>query len=204
MAGIVLIVGLAVAGLLAAGLLGSQGGGEGIRGVTLLPPPTAGGHSGIEVGPGAGELAPDFEVSAFDGSRHRLSDFRGKVVLLDFWASWCLFCQLELPEMYKLQQRHPDELVVVAVNRREPLDRARDYLGNITLEDRSKGVSFTIDGIDPDDTLYAEYKALGMPASFFIDTDGVIRHVANGPILLPQMEEALADTQGRQSVNTQG
>ena len=54
-------------------------------------------------------------------------------------------------------------------------------------------MAFDVNGLDPDDTLYSEYRS-GMPASFFIDANGVITHIANGPILLDKMEEALLDT----------
>lgn len=192
LAGLVVIVGAAVAVLLAAGLLGNQGGGEGIESVLLLDPPS-GSREGLDVGPAVGKLAPDFEVSAFDGTRHRLSDFRGKAVYVNFWATWCVPCQVELPDMHELQAQHSDELVVIAVNRREPLDRAKTYFRNLSRNDGGTGVSFAVNGIDPDDTLYQEYRALGMPASFFIDADGVVTKVFNGLIRLPQMEEALAE-----------
>ncbi len=191
LAGLVVIVGGAVAALLAAGLLGNQGGGQGIESVLLVGPPPANGRPGLDVGPEPGKLAPDFEISAFDGSRHRLSDFRGKVVYVNFWATWCIPCQVELPDMEELQAQHSDELTVIAVNRREPLDRASAYFRNLTTNDGGRGVSFTVNGIDPDDALYREYRALGMPASFFIDANGVVTRVFNGLIRLPQMEEAL-------------
>lgn len=190
--GLVVIVGGAVAALLAAGLLGNQGGGEGIESVLLLDL-SVDGQPGLDVGPEPRKLAPDFELSAFDGARHRLSDFRGKVVYVNFWATWCIPCQVELPDMEELQAQHDDQLAVIAVNRREPLGRASTYFRNLPRNDGGTGVSFTVNGIDPDDTLYAEYRALGMPASFFIDPNGVVTRVFNGLIRLPQMEEALAE-----------
>lgn len=192
LAGLVVIVGGAVGALLAAGLLGNQGGGQGIESVLLLDPP-AGGQEGLGVGPEAGKLAPDFEISAFDGSRHRLSGFRGKAVYVNFWATWCVPCQIELPDMQELQAEHGEELVVIAVNRREPLDRAEAYFRNLPRNDGGSGVSFAVNGIDPDDSLYQEYRALGMPASFFIDADGRVVKVFNGLINLEIMEEALAE-----------
>ena len=60
------------------------------------------------------------EVSDFDGVRHRLEDFRGDVVDVAFWASWCGPCARELPDIQELQISHPDDLVLVALNRAEP------------------------------------------------------------------------------------
>jgi thiol-disulfide isomerase/thioredoxin len=59
-----------------------------------------------------GKLAPNFEIDDFDGVRHRLSDFRGKVVFVNFWATWCDPCRLEMPDIYKLEQARGDELAV--------------------------------------------------------------------------------------------
>lgn len=191
LAGLVAIVSGALGLLLAAGLLGNRGGGQGIESVRLLDPPA--GQEGLGVGPEAGKLAPDFEISAYDGTRHRLSDFRGKAVYVNFWATWCVPCQVELPDMQQLQAQHRDELVVIAVNRREPLSRAEIYFRNLPRNEGGRGVSFTVNGLDPDDKLYQEYRALGMPASFFIDANGVVTRVFNGLIRLPQMEEAVAE-----------
>ncbi len=191
LAGLVLIAGAAVGGLSAAGRLGNRGGGEGISAVTLLDTPGASGA--LAAGPEIGKLAPDFEVSAFDGTRHRLSDYRGKVVFVNLWATWCIFCQLEMPDLYELENRHPDDVAVLTVNRHEPLQAAISFLENMPLEDGRRGVSFTVNAIDPEDTLYGEYHALGMPASYIIDPNGVIRRTASGPILLPKMEEILTE-----------
>ena len=189
------VVGAALAGLAVVGVLGNQGGGEGIEDALLLNTVAPAGLADLDVGPKEGKLAPDFEISDFDGSRHRLSDFRGKTVYVTFWASWCGPCKRELPDIEKLQARHPDDVVVIAVNRAEPLGRARSFLDDLTRSDGGKGVSFPVNGIDPDDTLYDEYRGLGMPVSVFIDPDGVVTQVHNGLILLEQMEEAVAEAQ---------
>lgn len=197
LAGLAIIVGAAVGGLSVAGLLGNQGGGEGILAAQLFDPPRPDGFADLETGVERGKLAPDFEVSDLDGRRFRLSEFRGRAVIVNFWATWCLFCALEMPDLYQLKMNHGDDLAIVSVNRRERVSSARDYLSKVTRKDGEKGVSFDVNGLDPDDTLYFEFRALGMSASFFIDPDGVITHVANGPILLDTMEEALADTLAR-------
>jgi thiol-disulfide isomerase/thioredoxin len=194
LAGLSAIVGVAMVALLGIGVLGNQGGGEGIEDALVLDTPQAVGRPGLDVGAQVGRLAPDFEISDFDGARRRLSDFRGKTVYVSFWASWCGPCKRELPDIQKLQDRHPDDLVVIAVNRAEPLGRARSFFEGLTRDDGGKGVSFPVNGMDPDDTLYNKYRGLGMPVSIFIDPDGVITQVHNGLILLEQMEEAVAES----------
>lgn len=196
--GLVVIVGVVVVILLAAGVLGNQGGGTASTGVRIedavvMDPPPAPGQPNLDVGPQVGKLAPDFEISDFDGARHRLSDFRGKPVYLNFWATWCVPCQVELPDMYELLQRHKDDLAIITVNRAEPVGRAVDYFANIPRGDGQTGVSYTVDGLDPDDTLYNAYRGLGMPVSVFIDANGVVTRVHNGLMRLPQMEEAVAE-----------
>lgn len=196
--GLVVIVGGAALVLFLAGVLGGQGGGETesgvkIEDVKLVAPPPAPGRGDLEVAPKVGALAPDFEISDYNGVRHRLSSFRGKPVYLNFWATWCVPCQAELPDIKELLDRHADELIVVTVNRREPLERARLYFQSIEKLNGEPGLSFSVNGLDPDDTLYGEYRGLGMPVSVFIDATGVVTRVNNGLIRLPQMEEAVAE-----------
>ncbi len=136
LAGLVVIVGSAAAILFAAGVLGGQGGGTTATGIKiedalLLDTPQVAALGELSIEPKAGGLAPDFEISAFDGSRQRLSDYRGKPVYLNFWATWCIPCQIELPDTQELLDRHKDELAVITVNRAEPLDRDETLFSNI-------------------------------------------------------------------------
>jgi thiol-disulfide isomerase/thioredoxin len=192
LAGLVAIVGVAVLALWAGGVLGNQSGGEGIEDVALLDTPAAAGGD-FDVGAEKGKLAPDFEISDFDGTRHRLSDLRGKVVFVNFWATWCLPCQFELPDIAELQDRHTDDVVVLLVNRRESVDKARAFLENLPRLDGGTGADFSVEGVDPDDTLYDRYRALAMPSSFFVGPNGVITAVSYGPVSLEQMEEVVAE-----------
>ncbi len=199
LAGLVVIVGGAIAVLAATGLFGDQGGGTTdtgvkIENVAVLEPPRTAEQADLEIGPEAGQLAPDFEISDSNGSRRRLSEFRGKPVYLNFWATWCTPCLKELPDIAELQQRLKDELVIIVVNRREPLGDATSYLANLPRLDGGNGVSFDINGQDPGDTLYGEYQgATFMPLSFFIDAEGVITSRYNGIIPLETMEDAVSE-----------
>lgn len=193
LAGLVVIVGGAMVILSLAGALGSQGGGEGIEDALVLDPPRGPGQEDLDVLPKEGSLAPDFEISDFDGARHRLSDFSGKPDYVNFWATWCIPCQRELPEMQELLDRHEDDLAIITVNRSEPLDRAAAFFANIEKLNGEPGVSFTVDGMEPDDKLYNEYRGLGMPVSLFVDANGKVVKVLNGLIDLETMEEAVAE-----------
>ena len=198
LAGLVVIVGAVMAVLFFAGALGNQGGGTTETGMPVedtlvLNPPRHSGQEDLDVAPREGSLAPDFEISAFDGTRHRLSDFRGKPVYINFWATWCGPCREEIPEMRELLDRHEDELAVITVNRREPLDNAEAFFASIETLSGESGISFTVDGMDPDDKLYNEYRGLGMPVSIFVDANGVVVKMFNGRIDLETMEEAVAE-----------
>lgn len=193
LAGLSVIAGVLLVALLAAGLLGNQSGGNAIQSVVILDPPRAPGQDALEVGAQVGKLAPDFELSDFAGARHRLSDFRGKVVYVNIWATWCGPCRAELPDMQELLRRHTDQLAIIAVNRREPLERARAFFQNLPRSDGGVGVSFTVDGMDPDDTLFGEFRGLGMPVSVIIDPQGVVSRVYMGAIRLDTMEAAFAE-----------
>jgi thiol-disulfide isomerase/thioredoxin len=192
--GLAAIVGVAVLLLWVGGVLGNQGGGEGIEDVLVLDTQPAEGQGELQVGSQKGQIAPDFEISDFDGTRHTLSDFRGRVVYVNFWATWCVPCQIELPELAALQEEFGDDLVVITVNRRESLDRAEAYFSNLPLLDGGSGVDFPVNGMDPDDTLWDLYRAIAMPSSFFVDPDGVISDVAHGLILLDQMRTAVNES----------
>lgn len=198
--GIVAIVGVVIGVLLLGDLLGNQGGGTtdtglAIQSVVVLDPTRGPGQGSLEIGPHVGKLAPDFELSDFDGRRHKLSDFRGKPVYVNFWATWCGPCLTELPDVQELLDRHPDDLVVITVNRRERLDSATKFFHERPRNDGATGISFTVNGMDPNDTLYDEYRALSMPVSFFIDANGVITSLYNGQISLDVMEQEITKAQ---------
>ena len=156
--------------------------------------PTKPGELSVEAKVGA--LAPNFEFSDFDGDRHQLSDFRGRPVYLNFWATWCGPCREELPDMQELLDRHGDAdgLAVIALNRGESLGTAQSFLEDITRLDGGKGVTFTVNGLDPDSSVFRAYRGVGMPTSVFIDEDGVVRFVWIGLLRLSEMEDALRDT----------
>ena len=116
--------------------------------------------------------APDFEAKTIDGERVRLSDLRGKPVLLSFWASWCGPCRRELPSVEKVHQEFKDKgLIVLGVND-EGKAIARQFSGEAH-------VSF--DTLDDSNTkVYRLYRVRSIPSVFLIDKDGKIVRFFSG------------------------
>ena len=121
-----------------------------------------------------GAPAADFELKTAGGEKVRLSSLKGKVVLLDFWASWCEPCTKELPLLAALARRmRPRGVEILAVNIDEKRENADDFL-------RSHKVDLPV-LFDPDGKVAAaKYDPPTMPTSFVIDREGVIRAVNAG------------------------
>lgn len=122
-----------------------------------------------------GRAAPDFVLPSVGGAELRLSEYRGKWVLLNFWASWCGPCRQETPDLQRLQERRPDTVVVLGVNQQESLDTASAFAEQYDLMyplvlDRSGEVS-------------AAYRvSRSLPVSMLVDPAGVIRQLHIGRI----------------------
>jgi thiol-disulfide isomerase/thioredoxin len=137
--------------------------------VLLDTPATAGQRVGIS----EGSLAPDFEVSAPGGGRVRLSELRGRPVLINFWATWCVSCLSEMPEIKGLQSELGlDSFSVLAINAGETRSRAQEFIDFLSAP--------FLFGLDADLTVADAYGVSGLPLSVFIDSTGVIQAVYRG------------------------
>ena len=141
------------------------------------PPP-----EGLKAGSTAPELAiplddgSTYQLTDLDGNPIRLDDLRGKVVWLNFWASWCPPCQQETPILRELSERYRDrglEIVGISVQETSPDDVAA-YAERYELP-------YTI-GFDGSGHVLREYKVYALPTQFFLDTNGVVQQVVNGPV----------------------
>lgn len=141
--------------------------------------------------PGVGDAAADFVLEEHGTGRLvRLSDYRGKTVVLNFWATWCPPCVAEMPELQALHERHAaaGDLVVLAVDVEEPPAAVDDFKTQIAismpvLSDRTGEVR-------------RHYGLPGLPGTFFIDRDGVIRAKSLGPIMGKPLADGLAAVGG--------
>lgn len=132
----------------------------------------------IEASPLAGKPAPDFHLQALDGRRGsavRLSELRGQVVVVNFWASWCAECRVEQPDLDATWNRFRDAgAVVVGVNFQDTAGDARAYLAET-------GTSYpTV--VDADSGTALAYGLRGVPETFIVDQDGMIVDRVIGPV----------------------
>lgn len=124
-------------------------------------------NQNFDEGLAPGQSAPNFQLKNLAGQTVSLSDYRGKNVLLNFWASWCLPCKQEVANLEKLSKLNPEKLVVLglAVD-----DHAEDVSKFIT----DYQVSFPI-ALDADSKVKDKYGVTGFPESYFIDREGKIK-----------------------------
>jgi peroxiredoxin len=128
-----------------------------------------------ELRPWTGGAAPALELRALDGPGHRLADYRGKVVLVNFWATWCEPCRDEMPSMQRLKEKLAGKpFAVLAVNLDEPESRIRQFLSRMKVD-------FTV-LLDPGKKAARAWDARILPASFVIGPDGEIRYSLVGEL----------------------
>lgn len=132
-------------------------------------------------GGGGGSMAPDFTLSDHNGRQVSLSDSEGKVRVINSWATWCPFCVDELVDFAELQQEFGNEIVVIAINRREQLDRTQSFVEDLGI---ANSMTFLI---DPRDSFYASIGAFSMPETIFVDGSGEIVFHKRGPLPLSEM-----------------
>jgi peroxiredoxin len=129
-------------------------------------------------------LAPDFALKTPDGEDVRLSDYRGEVVLVNFWASWCPPCNTEISTLEAYYQAHKDEgLVIIGVNVKESESTVGDFVEN-------NGLSFPV-VLDKNADVAVQYGVTGMPTSFFVARDGTLLGYWPGPVTKTMLEEGL-------------
>jgi peroxiredoxin len=136
--------------------------------------------SGIAIG----EKAPDFQVKTLTGETVKLSDYKGKKVMLNFWATWCPPCKAEMPDMQQFYEKGHDDLVILAVN----IDPHLDVQGFVN----EMGITFPI-LLDEEDQVNTSYKVISIPTTYFIDKKGKIVEKFTGAMPLEAMEQYAED-----------
>jgi thiol-disulfide isomerase/thioredoxin len=129
--------------------------------------------------------ALNFKLKDLKGKEVSLSDFKGKKVFLNFWASWCPPCKAEMPDIEKLYQQTKDsDLVILAVNLGEGKATAKSFIDN-------NKYNFSV-LLDSDQSIGNQYSIVAIPTSFFIDKEGNIVSTIKGGITLEQMKSNIS------------
>jgi thiol-disulfide isomerase/thioredoxin len=131
--------------------------------------------------------APDFTLKNLQGEEVSLSDYRGKIVLINFWATWCTWCDKEMPDLQRLDNEN-DDLVVLAVDVMEDKKTVEKYIEKGKYE-------FEV-VLDEDGEVSQTYLVSGFPRSYFVDKDGILLGGVPGAMTYEQMVEILESIRG--------
>jgi cytochrome c biogenesis protein CcmG, thiol:disulfide interchange protein DsbE len=161
-----------------------------------VPPLPTGGPVGAgraRTGLAIGDEALPFSLPDLDGNLVNLADYRGQPVIVNFWATWCAPCRLEMPAFQTAFEKYADQgLVILAVNQDEPAEVARAYFYD------EMGLTFT-PLLDDNSAIATAYGVFGLPSTYFIGPDGRVVAVHNGPLTMSQIEGYLSATFASQS-----
>lgn len=131
-----------------------------------------------------GSPAPTFQLTNLAGVEGSLDQYRGKVVLLNFWATWCQPCTKEMPAMQAAYDTFRDQgFVVLAINELEDVPKVREHIAEHQH-------TFEV-LLDPDNYVANQYGVVGLPVSIFIDKTGHVRKIVKGGLLT---EQSIAQT----------
>ncbi len=134
-----------------------------------------------------GAVAYDFTLPDLDDKAITLSELHGRPVILNFWATWCAPCRIEMPEFQKVYENHPDgELAIIAVNIDEPADRVNKFFRD------DLGLTFTA-LLDDGGIIADKYGVFTYPTTYFINKDGVVTAVHRGSLTEKHIEDYLVE-----------
>ncbi|MEF2244647.1 redoxin domain-containing protein [Paenibacillus sp. IITD108] len=134
-----------------------------------------------------GNVAPDFILESLDGEKRKLSDYRGKKVMVNLWATWCPPCREEMPDMQAYyEQYQSDDMEIFAVN----LTSSEKSMENIENFVQRNGLSFPI-LLDSDDQVSSRYEVFQIPTTYILNAEGEIEQKIIGPMNLEIMEQLM-------------
>jgi peroxiredoxin len=137
----------------------------------VVPPETS---AASQTSDGTKVMAPDFSLKDLSGNTVKLSDYKGKVVILNFWAVWCRYCKEEMPDLNELNKElaKDNNAVILAVDAQESADTVKNYLSanNIDLKVL----------LDSDGAITQKYGISGFPTTFIVNKDGSLYTYISG------------------------
>jgi thiol-disulfide isomerase/thioredoxin len=137
--------------------------------------------------PAGPALGPE-QYLTLEGGPASLRQFQGRPVVVNFFASWCTPCRLEMPDFERVHQQHGDDVQFVGLNLQEDADRARDVI-------RATGVTYAV-GLDKDGSIYRGYNGITMPMTVFLDAQGAAVKTHGGALTAADLADILRDEFG--------
>ncbi len=135
-----------------------------------------------------GDAAHNFTLPDLDGRQVTLADFQGKPVVINFWATWCPPCRLEMPEFQRAYKEYQeDDLVILAVNEAEQSEVVRSFFYD------QMGYTYT-PLLDEEGQVAEAYGAIGLPSTYFVNAAGEVTAVHRGALTQAQLQSYLKDT----------
>jgi peroxiredoxin len=133
----------------------------------------------------AGEFAPVIALRSDRGDAVSLAQYRGRIVLMNLWASWCPPCRAEMPDLQRLQTAYGGRgIAIIGVNEGESSRRARAFADSL-------GIQFPI-WLDANQQYGRTYAALGLPTTVVLDRRGIVVRGFDGPLTFAQMQSVVA------------
>lgn len=128
-----------------------------------------------------GDQAYNFELPNLDGTNTKLSDYKGEIIILNYFASWCKPCVDEAPELETFAKDYGDQYRLIMINKGETKDRVKKFLEKYNTP--------AVYVFDYNSKIAKKYNVTGQPETFVIDRNGVIREHYNGPVTSAQLYE---------------
>lgn len=132
--------------------------------------------------------APNFTLKTMDGKEASLEDYRGKIVFINFWATWCPYCVKEMPDLQRIYEENKDDLVILAVDVQESKGTVENYM-------KDKDYTFPI-LLDEKGEIASTYFISSYPTTYFVDKEGYLLGGYPGMLTYPQMNEILQSIRG--------
>ena len=140
----------------------------------------------VQAGPLSNGIAPDFTLTTFDGRTVTLSELRGQVVIINFWASWCVPCREEAAYLEETWRKYEDQGVVfIGVDWVDTEKEALAYIEEFDIT--------YLNGPDLGTRIAQAYNIQGVPETFFVAKNGEIRGVHIGPLKSPELDEKIEE-----------
>jgi thiol-disulfide isomerase/thioredoxin len=139
-----------------------------------------------ELAPSKDTPAPDFALPNLENQPVKLSELRDRIVVLNFWATWCAPCVKEMVFFQEVQNLYPDRVLILAINQEENPDVVGEFV-------RDMGLTLEV-LLDEDGDVTKLYKVLALPNTFFIDQQGIVRYHHMGSLSREQLDVYLVQT----------